>query len=239
MAVTSFETPLLKKEKNSSDAWNFYFKKPKSFEYSAGQYIKMKLDISEPDNRGVTRYFTLSSSPTDDYMMVTTRILKSTFKMRLNDVKIGEKVHMRGPWGDFFLTEKDIKPRVMIAGGIGMTPYHSMLRFAAAKGLTLPLKLFVSYKTPDQILYKEELEELQKNNKNLKIITTVTEPEGTGWKGQTGRINTKLLQKNLDSFGGNLYYVSGPDPMVSVMEKALKDVGISGTDILTDGFPGY
>ena len=83
MAVVSFDTPLLKKEKNSSDAWDFYFKKPKNFQYEAGQYIKMKLDIKNPDNRGVTRYFTLSSSPADAFLMVTTRILKSTFKLRL------------------------------------------------------------------------------------------------------------------------------------------------------------
>lgn len=238
MKVVSFYTPLIKKEKNSDDAWNFHFERPLGFTYQAGQYIKMKLDIENPDDRGVTRYFTLSSSPTDDFLMVTTRILKSTFKMKLGELKVGDTVHMRGPWGDFVLSEDD-KPRVFIAGGIGMTPFHSMLRYVGESNINVPILLFVSYKTPGQILYRNELEKITRKHKNIQIITTITKPEGTRWIGATGRINTELLRKHIANLHENIYYVAGPDPMVEEMEKLLEGTGIKKEQILTDGFPGY
>lgn len=239
MAETSFATRLIKKGKNSSDAWNFHLDKPKDFNYVAGQYIKMKLDIENPDDRGISRYFTLSSSPTDDYLMVTTRILKSTFKLTLGSLQIGETVQMKGPWGDFTLDQAKNKPLVFLAGGIGMTPFHSILRFVAARKLNISITLFVSYKTPDQVLYKEELEKISKENKNITIVTTVTDPEGTDWNGATGRINTELLQKHIANLDENLYYIAGPDPMVDALEKMLKESGIAKENIITDGFPGY
>ncbi len=239
MTVTSFDVPLIKKEKNSSDAWNFYFRKPKNFSYLPGQYIKMKLEIKSPDSRGVTRYFTLSSSPIDEFLMITTRILKSTFKLRLGDVKIGEKVHMRGPWGDFLLDEKEKRHCVFIAGGIGMTPYHSIVRYISQKKIKTKITLFVSYKTSDQILFKEELEQIEKECKNIKIITTITEVDKSTWMGEIGRISPELLKKHLDSLEDNLYYIAGPDPMVESLKKMLLGQKVKESQVLEDGFPGY
>lgn len=199
MAVTSFKTPLIKKEKAAGDAWKFFFKKPSNFNYQAGQYIKMYLDISDPDDRGVTRYFTLSSSPTEDYLLVTTRILKSSFKLKLGNIKIGTKVKMRGPWGDFILDDNNSRPLVFLSGGIGLTPFRSMLRYVADKKLKLPITFFTSYKSPAEILYKEEFEKIARYNPSIKIITTITKSEGFSWKGEVGRINEELLKKHLDS----------------------------------------
>lgn len=236
MAVSSFKIPLIKKvpqsaiplrgEKNSSGAWNFYFRKPKGFVYTAGQYIKMKLEIKNPDDRGTTRYFTLSSSPTEEHLAITTKIIKSSFKKRLAELKIGEKVHIRGPWGDFVLPENNT-PVVFIAGGIGMTPYRSMIKFASDKNLKNPITLIVSYKTEEQILYKQELEEIKRNHKNIKVVIV------------TERINTDLLQKSIDSLEDNLYYIAGPEAMIEGLEKTLLGMGISKDKMLTDGFPGY
>lgn len=237
MAVASFEIPLIKKEKNSSDAWNFYLRKPKNFSYTAGQYIKMKLEIENPDDRGTTRYFTLSSSPTEEHLMITTRIIKSSFKKRLAELKEGDRVYIRGPWGDFVLPN-NTTPVVFIAGGIGMTPYRSMIKYTADKNLKTPITLIVSHKTQDQILYREELEKIQKTHQSIKIVTTITDPT-SGWTGLTGRINTNLLQKSVDSLGDKLYYIAGPDPMIEGMQKTLLEMGISEDKILTDGFPGY
>lgn len=239
MTVKSFDTQLLRKEKNSQDSYNFYFKKPKNFSYTAGQYIKMKLPIENPDDRGVTRYFTLSSSPTDSYLMITTRIIKSSFKKHLGKLKIGEKVHMRGPWGDFTLPTKPGKPLILLAGGIGMTPYHSILRFMAEKNVKIPITLYVSYKTPEDILYAEELEAIMAKHKNIKVITSITQPKGSDWVGETGRIDKEFLENHITTLSKNTYYVSGPDPMVFATEKNLIDLGVPKDQIQTDGFPGY
>lgn len=239
MAVTSFKTSLIKKEKDSSDAWKFYFAKPKNFTYVAGQYIKMWVEIENPDSRGITRYFTLSSSPTDDYLLITTRIIKSSFKKALGKLKVGDTVKMRGPWGDFTLDRAQGRPIVFTSGGIGITPFHSMIKYVSDKNLDIPITLFCSYKTPDEIFFVNELNDITAINKNIRMIATITQPENTEWKGETGRITTDLLQKHLDSFSQYVYYIAGPDPMVEGIEKLLLSLKIPKDQILTDGFPGY
>lgn len=239
MAVISFKTTLVKKEKDSSDADRFFFKKPRTFTYQAGQYIKMWMEIENPDARGVTRYFTLSSSPTDDYLLITTRIIKSSFKLALGKLEIGAKVKMRGSWGDFTLDQAQGRPIVFLSGGIGITPFHSMIKYVSDKNLDIPITLFCSYKTPDEIFFVDKLNDITAVSKNIKMVVTITQPENTEWKGETGRITTDLLQKHLDSFSKYVYYIAGPDPMVEGIEKLLLSLKIPKDQILTDGFPGY
>src|SRR3989344_6120652 len=115
MFITTFRTKLLKKEKASEDTWKFFFEHPSNFSYEAGQYIKLFLNIKKPDSRGKTRYFTLSSSPSEKYLLITTRILKNTFKVKLGDIKLGTSVKMRGPWRAFILAGPSSKPLVFMA----------------------------------------------------------------------------------------------------------------------------
>jgi len=239
MAIATFETTLTRKVQETPDAWRFYFKRPKGFEYRAGQYIKMYLDVKDPDDRGVTRYFTLSSSPTEDELLVTTRILKSTFKLKLGKLDIGTKVKMRGLWGDFFIHKDNTKPLVFLSGGIGITPFRSMLRFASDTKLATQITMFASYKTPDEIFFNKELTEISALNSNIQIINTITQPEETFWKGETGRIDEAMLKRHLDNLSKYIYYIAGPDPLVDAMEKMLKGLKIPAAQILTDGFPGY
>lgn len=231
-------TTFLKKEQITFDAWTFYFRKPVGFRYAAGQYIKIKLPIKTPDNRGNSRYFTLSSSPTEEFLKITTRILKSSFKTALSELSENTDVEMRGPWGDFVLDEADNRERIFLAGGIGLTPFHSMIKYVTDMNLNIKIKMIVSYKTETEILFMKELDEIQKNNKDIEIIVTISEP-GEYWKGEVGRISTQLLQKKLASLEGNVYYMSGPEKMVASLEKSLVSVGILKGDILTDEFPGY
>lgn len=231
-------TTFLKKEQITSDAWTFYFKKPAGFRYAAGQYVKLKLPLKTPDNRGNSRYFTLSSSPTEEFLKVTTRILKSSFKMALSELLDNTKVEMRGPWGDFMLDESDNRQRIFLAGGIGLTPFHSMIKYVTDMMIPIKIKLIVSYKTEKEILFVNELEEIMKINKNIEVIVTISEPNKT-WKGESGRIDANFLQKKLATLTNNLYYISGPERMVTSLEKSLVSLGISESDINTDEFPGY
>lgn len=223
----SFSLTFLKKKQINYDSWNFYFEKPTGFNYSAGQYIKIKLHTEHPDNRGVTRYFTLSSSPTEEYLAITTRIIKSTFKMTLNNLEKGQKVEARGVWGDFVLDEKDKRRRVFIAGGIGLTPFRSMLKYCLDIKLDIPIIMINSYKTEKDAQLAQILEPFQKElpSFNLKIIHE--------------RITTDLLQKELDLKPSNIYYIAGPEKMVSTLESSLRKVGTSDDNIKIDDFPGY
>jgi ferredoxin-NADP reductase len=239
MAVVTFRTKLVRKEKASDDAWKFFFEKPSNFNYQAGQYIKLFLDIKKPDSRGKTRYFTLSSSPNEKHLLITTRILKSSYKLKLGSLKLGSIVKMRGPWGDFLLEPKEKRPLVFIAGGIGMTPFISMIKYAYEMKLDSKTTLLVSYKTPGQILFKDELEAVSKKTRSIRIITTITQPENSKWKGEIGRIDRNFIERHIANTRDNLYYVAGPDPMVEEMERLLISMKISKKQIMTDGFPGY
>lgn len=250
MHATSFKTSLVKKEKNGGNAWNFYFTKPdimqqagqedsgiakksKKFTYLPGQYIKINLDIKDPDIRGVSRYFTLSSSPRDQYLMVTTRIIKSTFKESLGSLVLGQKVQMRGPWGDFVLDKKETLPLVFIAGGIGITPFRSMLRCLLKEEHKIPsIKLFVSYKVKRDILFKKEMD-LLTDKKHIQVITVISSKNKE-------RISIRSLQEHLVSLDKYSYYISGSEKMVSDMKRMLiHDAKISDRKIKTDDFPGY
>ncbi len=234
----SFSITFLKKEKISKNVWNFYFKKPTGFRYFAGQYIKLKLPTEHPDNRGVMRYFTLSSSPTEEYLRITTHIVKSTFKMTLSNLDEGQEVEARGPWGDFVLHEKEKQNIVFLSGGIGLTPFRSMMKHATDMKLNLKIHHFMSYKTDLDVLFLDEFEKMEAENPNLSITVTVSKPSDT-WVGNVGRITTELLHKNLASLANNLYYIAGPDPMIEGVQKILIAQKVKNTNILTDGFPGY
>ncbi len=239
MKVVTYQVKLIKKEPITPDAWIFYFRKPKSLLYHAGQYIKMWMEIDDPDSRGITRYFTLTSSPIEDHLKVTTRILRSSFKKKLESLKTGTKVKIRGPWGDFFLSPEKHKKIVFLSGGIGITPYRSMIKSAVDQKLDVSITLIASYKTPDEIFFNQELAETAAIYKNIKVINTITQPEGTEWKGETGRINPEMLKRHLDKLEDYIYYIAGPDPLVDALHKMLKVMKIAEKNILTDGFPGY
>ena len=223
----SFSLTFLKKEQVNYDTWTFYFQKSQGFRYQAGQYIKIKLPIDHPDNRGVSRYFTLSSSPTEEYLTITTRIIKSTFKNTLNSLEKGQMVEARGPWGDFVLNENGKETRVFLAGGIGLTPFRSMLKYIADMKMDIPVVMFNSYKTEKDAEISSVLEPFQKElpNFSLKIIHE--------------RITTELLQKELDLNSLNIYYIAGPEKMVSTLALSLRKIGVLEESIKIDDFPGY
>ena len=113
----------------------FYFKTESPLDYTAGQYIQLSLPHEHEDDRGAKRWFTLSSSPTDALISITTRFNKehsSTFKETLFALTPGTEVNFTGPMGDFVLPKQIDKPLVFVAGGIGVTPFHSMMAWLAA-----------------------------------------------------------------------------------------------------------
>lgn len=237
--VVTFHVKLVRKVQITADCWTFHFNKPKSFKYVSGQYIKMYLDIKNPDLRGTTHYFTLSSSPTERYLKITTRILKSSFKIKLGSLPLNTRVKMRGPWGDFVLDESKKKSVVFLSGGMGVTPFRSMIKYATDINLNIQIILFASYKTPGEIIFNNEFTKTASMNRNIRIITTITKPEGTGWKGETGRIDPLILKRHIANLSDNVYYISGPETLVDAIEKMLKAEGLLPKQILTDGFPGY
>ena len=225
----SFTSKLMNKEQLTGDTYSFYFARPSTFEFIPGQYIKMILNIENPDARGVSRFFSVASSPTEkEHIMITTRILESSFKKTLGGLPIGAEVQMRGPHGAFVLDEKDTRRKVYLAGGIGITPARSMLVYLRDKNLNTPFALMVSFSNKEEIIFQNELNLL--SNDNRKIIYVVTSEEG--------RIDEEKIKKNVPDLN-SLFYISGSAGFVSAMEQLVKSIGVSRENIKTENFPGY
>lgn len=213
------------KTHETSNIYTFWFEKPSDFSYTAGQFITMHLPVVSPDERGSKHWFTLSSSPTDPLLSITTRWFgdkASTFKQMLFNLEPGTAVHIDPPDGDFILPDNVSKDIVLVAGGIGITPYHSMVKYLSDKGQKRKIHLVYAVKN------KEDLAFLDLFDKYGCTLTALVNETLTG---------AKILEfaKN---YSDKLFYISGPEPMVESLYDQLKD-RMPKEQLKTDYFPGY
>lgn len=219
----------------------------KQLEYTAGQFAFFDIGGVNNDSKGPIRHFTISSSPTEDYIMITTRIRDSPYKQRLSSLQEGVKVKVRGPEGKFVLHEDYSKPAIFLSGGIGVTPFRSMIKYATDKQLPIKIIMFDSNRNEQNILFKDEFDEWAGKNKNLKIVYTVSDEDGRNsssspWTGEHGRINKEMLNKylNNDELQHSIFYVCGPAAMLNAMKNLLEgELNITKERIKIEEFTGY
>lgn len=209
-------------------------------EYRPGQYVFCELDELEfPDERGNRRHFTISSSPTEkEIVMFTTRMRGSGFKETLRNAPIGYELSIGTPAGHFVVPEEETRHHVFIAGGIGVTPYRSILRHAVdTKNPINALMLYFSRSSAD-IVFRQELEEIAKLMTTLSLVYVLSEPE-PGWAGERGKLNEALLRKWVPDLNRRLFWISGPPSMVMAYGDLIRKSGVSDEAIRTDNFTGY
>ncbi|MBI2034958.1 MAG: FAD-dependent oxidoreductase [Candidatus Levybacteria bacterium] len=179
-----FSLSFVKKEQVAHDAYSFYFSANSSeqnLNFLPGQYVKMFLDVQNPNDRGSSRTFSIASSPLEkDYVMITTRIIQSTFKKTLASLNPGVEVKFFGPTGRFVFDEKEPKPHIFLAGGIGITPFHSMLLYASEKKVQTPITLFVSFSKVEEMVFYDELTKIAMDHPNIKVVYTITHKDSPG-----------------------------------------------------------
>ena len=251
MAV--YKTKLIRKEEVAEGTMAFYFEKPKYFNFIAGQYMTVTLlNPPETDAEGNSRFFSIASAPSDNYLMVATRIRDTAFKRVLKNLPVDSEVKIDGPDGSFYLPEKSLQPVVFLIGGIGITPFFSMLKNAAYQKLPHQLFLFYSNKRPEDTAFLKELQNLEKENKNFKLVATMTAPtqgrspdQSVGknskmsWQGETGFITKEMIKKYIGDLNSPIYYMSGPPTMVKAMRDLLEKIGVSEDNIRFEEFTGY
>lgn len=238
-----FELTFIKKEKISLDTYSFYFdRKNLNFNFLPGQYIKIFLDIEKPDDRGTSRYFTISSSPSEkEFLAITTRIVKSSFKLKLNSLAPGEKIRAFGPIGyfDFDIDIKSPNEQIFLAGGIGMTPAHSILKLVDHKKAKIKILLIVSFQKLSDIIFFEELKEIESRNKNIKIIYTLTKESRKIENFEIGHINEKIIRKYSPDFKKAKYFIIGSESFELNIFELLRKMNINEENIFKENFPGY
>lgn len=223
---------------------SFFWRPEKPVSYLAGQYFYFTLpSLKYPDPRGATRHFTLASSPTEgEILRNTTRIREeSGYKKTLNELPAWSVIEGEGPNGTFLLDENEKGPFVFLAGGIGITPFRSMMKFATDKKLSIPMHLIYSNSIPEEIAFKAEVEGFAQENPNIKVDLTISKPEESKekWGGLTGRIDENLIRKLVADVTAPIFMVSGPPPMVDAVEQALGKLGLGAGRVRSEKFTGY
>ena len=218
---------LIKKIQEASDCYSFIFEKPIDFKFIPGQFLIYTIKNEIHDDRGEERYFTISSAPFENELRLTTRIFKtpSTFKEDLTNLKEGEEIETRGPEGDFFF-DKNFSNHLFVSGGIGITPFRSILLDLKNKNQNPNIKLYYANKN-DEVVFKNELENL--NNKNFIIEYFIGDKNLTPEK----------IYEDYKVIENCAVYLSGPEPMVEQFSQDLIKKGIPETNIKRDYFPGY
>ena len=207
------------------------------FDFKPGQYMMMELEVVDNEN-GNTRPLSIASSPTEDFLLFSTKISQTLFKQKINNLKVGDKIKLKGPMGIFVLKE-DAKEVVFLGGGIGITPFRSMIKYATSKKLAMKLTLVYSNKTPADIVYRDEWPLFEKQNPNFKAVQTITDASDPSWKGKTGRINESMIREFCSDFGKTLFYICGPPGMVDGLSNLLKTMNVPQQNIKIEKFGGY
>lgn len=233
---------LLERVEAADGTLAFYFSRPAAFQFRAGQAVDITLlDPPETDAEGNTRALSLASAPSEPRLMVATRMRDTAFKRALRSMALGTKVKIDGPSGSFVLHRNLSKPAVFLAGGIGITPFRSMILQAEHDKLPQPLYLFYSNRRPEDAAFLDTLAEAATRNPNFHLVATMTgmEKSRKEWQGEIGVIDQKMLARNLPSLPGPIYYLAGPPAMVAAMRQLLTAAGVDEDDIRTEEFSGY
>lgn len=213
----------------------FYFKPERPVHYTAGQFAEWVLKHPKPDDRGMKRWFTISSSPTEELVSLTTKFADkaSTFKQALRELKVGDEIMMSEPMGDFVLPKFVQTPLIFVAGGIGITPFHSILSWLGATKETRPITLIYGVNNEDEIIFTETYE------KAGVVPKIVVSSPSSAWGGERGPLTAELIFGLAPPPEDALVYVSGPEPMVEKLEKDLQAKGLRKEQFVGDYFPNY
>jgi ferredoxin-NADP reductase len=240
MAEYSF--PLVDRKEVAEGTMAFWFDTSGSgFAFEAGQNADFTLiDPPETDAEGNTRTFSFASSPHHrDFFMIATRMRPTAFKKSLRSVPLGTKLDVEGPTGNMVLHEDPSKPAVILAAGIGITPFRAMLEWAAEQKLRHRFTLFYSNRTPAATAFLDDLEAWSKRNPNIELVPTITDSVDPDWRYETGRVDEALVARYVPDLKRPFYYLAGPPGMVEALKTLLLDRGVSRDNVRFETFTGY
>ena len=232
---------LKRKRKMSSNIADFVFRPSQRLVFKPGQYMEFTLAHRKPDSRGNRRFFTLASSPTEESLHLGVRFYadSSSFKKSLYNID-GRTTMMAGQIaGDFTLPDDPEQKLVFIAGGIGITPFRSMLKYLLDMRQPRDIVLFYTNKTANEIVYQDILSEAQ-TRLGIRVFYTLTDTKALprNWRGLVGRIHEGTILRAIPDYQERTYYISGPPDMVRAFEHILKNMGVKQNQIKKDFFPG-
>lgn len=233
---------LVEKIKIAPDIYDFVFTSNGKLAFNPGQYLEWTLGYPSPDSRGNRRYFTIASSPTENNIRLGVKFYPkpSSFKKNLLEMTENTQVLAGQLSGEFILPKDPNKKMVFIAGGIGVTPFRSIIKYLLDKNEKRDIIQFFSNKFSTDIVYTDIFNEaFQKLG--IRTIYTLTEIDQIppDWQGKRGYISVDLIKQEVPDYRECIFYLSGPHSMVAAFEKTLSQMGIPKSQIKVDYFPGF
>jgi ferredoxin-NADP reductase len=234
-------TALTAREEIAARTMAFHLSKPAGFAFKAGQAIELLLPSDAAGEAAPRHAFSIVSAPYENELVVATRMRDSAYKRALGLLPIGAAVQIDGPFGSLTLHKDSTRAAVFIAGGIGITPFVSILRQAAHDASEQRLVLLYSNRRPEDAAFLRDLQRLEDRNPNFTLVATMTgmATSRQRWDGQTARLGPDLLRSVMGPLTRPIAYVAGPPAMVQAVRGALNDTGVQDDDIRGEEFFGY
>lgn len=211
---------------------------PLPFAYEPGQFATLTLDVE--GGKPVKRSYTIASSPTqrDAIELTIKREDQGVGSRHLHDtVEVGSKLRVSAPQGRFFFNGTQSEKVVLMAGGVGITPMMSALRYLTDHCWPGEIHLLYVARTPADIIFAEEIARRVQRHPNAHPYITVTRPEGTDWDGPTGRLDARALAAAVVGIEkGYRVHICGPQAMMDAARAALEELGVAAADVKTEAF---
>ena len=216
----------------ASDTWDFVFPLQNKLDYLPGQYMEWTLPHNKSDDRGNRRYFTLASSPTENNLRLGVKFNNpgSSFKKKMLELTVRDPIVAAQRAGNFTLPKNKQEKLVFIAGGIGITPFRSMIKYLTDTHDMRDVTLIYNVKNSEDIAYRDVFEQAERLL-GIKVVYVTTET--------MGRLNNDMLLKLVPDYSKRLYYLSGPHALVEGFKETLKSMGVANNRIKSDFFPGF
>lgn len=237
---------LKSKEEIAKDTLKVVFEVDEPFSFEAGQYCFITLpQLKYPDEKGPKRHFSIVNSPNEKGIIsFTTRRMNSGFKKTLEELPIGSEVELGPIAGVFTLPADSQRPLTFIAGGIGITPFISMLRCIKEENLPYKITLIYSNRDKDSTAYLDEVQNYQLPTTNYKLVLTMT--DDPIWMGEKRKVDAQFIKEYFSlgdeptsGVNDQSYMVVGPPGMVDAVRQSLTEAGVSQENIKFENFTGY
>lgn len=226
------EVVLLGRDEVAAGTLAFRLSRPDGFAFQAGQSVSVTLLDPPAEPKSAQRTFSLASAPFESELLVATRMREaSAYKRALGTLPAGARLKLRGPRGALLLHESPRRAAVFIAGGIGITPFMSMLRQAAHDRLERPLVLVYSNRRAEDAAFLDELQAMGRVLPGFRMHARMT--------GAEGLLDESALRRAVADAPAPVYYLAGPPPMVDAMKALLQPLGVDDADVRSEQFYGY
>ena len=237
--MIEFETEVLDIIPRTPGVKSFRFKIKEDAGFKPGQFFFVTIKIGDTER---TKHFSFSNSPTEKgYIEFTKRITESEYSQALERLKAGDWAKLKMPLGAFTF-EGEYEKIAFLSGGIGITPIRSICKCATDKGLTTDIVLLYGNSREEDIIFREDFEQMAKDNQHLRIIHSLSAPgidKGT-WSGRTGYIDEQMIKEEVADYKERVFYICGPPRMVEALTGILKNkLNLPKDKIRLENFAGY